>query len=67
MEELIEALQILSKYGCPQFPTHCEHDTLYVNINPDLVSADDLNRLEQLHFSPDNNNPMFKSTNFGSC
>jgi hypothetical protein len=28
MEELIEALQILLKYGCPQFPTHCEHDTL---------------------------------------
>lgn len=46
---------------------HIVNMTLYVDINPDLVNADDLSRLEQLHFSPDSDNPMFKSTNFGSC
>jgi len=30
MDDLIKALQILRKYGNPKYPTHCEHDTLYI-------------------------------------
>ena len=32
MDDLIAALTILRKYGNPQWPTHCEHDILYVAI-----------------------------------
>jgi len=34
MDDLIKALQILRKYGNPGNPTHCEHDTLLVLIDP---------------------------------
>jgi hypothetical protein len=67
MEDLIKALQIFLKYGNPQFPTHCEHDILYVQISPDEVSAEDLEELEKLHFSPDEYGVGFSSTYYGSC
>jgi hypothetical protein len=65
VNELIEALMILRQYASPQFPTHCEHDVLYVDVDPRLVSAEDLARLKALWLEPDEG--MFRSTYFGSC
>lgn len=68
MESLIKALQIFLKYGNPQYPTHCEHDTLYVNIDPRDVSEEDLAELSALGFFATNDpDYCFKSFNFGSC
>lgn len=52
MSKLIEALQILLKYGDPDCPTHCEHDELTVMIDPELVSEEDLATLDELGFFP---------------
>lgn len=68
MEKLIEALQIFLKYGNPDFPTHCEHDVLFVDINPELVSEEDLKKLDEIGFYPSEENPEgFISYKFGSC
>jgi len=69
MLDLIEALQILAKYGNPASPTHCEHDYLYVAINPDLVSEQDKQRLSELGFIVDGEygGEGFGSFRFGSC
>lgn len=65
MDKLIEALQIFLKYDNPQFPTHCEHDQLFVNVNPALVSREDQTKLETLGFIP--NDDGFISFKYGSC
>lgn len=52
MEQLVEALRIFLKYGNPDYPTHCEHDILYiVGIDPKVVSEEDKNRLKELGFT----------------
>lgn len=68
MEDLIEALQILSKYGNPEWPTHCGHDVLYVDIDPELVSDEDTKRLDELGFFPSDEGmgDTFMSYKFGS-
>ena len=51
MSDLIKALQILLKYGNPNYPTHCEHDILTIcGIDPNDVSAKDKEELEGLGF-----------------
>jgi len=52
MDKLIEALQILRKYGNPSHPTVCEHDVLMIHpdIDPDKVSDDDKIKLKDLGF-----------------
>lgn len=68
MDKLIEALLIFRKYGNPTFPTHCEHDTLYVLINPKIVSEEDLGALEELGFSEDyQTGDTFSSWRYGSA
>jgi hypothetical protein len=74
MNDLIEALQILSKYGNPRNPTHCEHDELTISaaIDPEEVSYEDRVRLEELGFfvgyvNGDCGESEFKSFRFGSC
>ena len=68
MKKLIEALQIFLKYGNPNYPTYCEHDILYININPDLVSQDDINKLAFLGFYADGDDyTQFYSYKFGSA
>lgn len=57
MEDLIKALLIFQKYIKPDdlaynYPTACEHDELYVNVNPDIVSVEDKTTLYQLGFFP---------------
>lgn len=70
MKDLIEALQIFLKYTSSTFPTHCEHDVLYVDVSPELVSQADKVRLAELSFTPgcgDGTEHGFTSFRFGSC
>lgn len=57
MEDLIKALLIFQKYIKPddwayKYPTSCEHDELYVNVSPDIVSVEDKATLYELGFFP---------------
>ena len=66
MDNLIEALTIFRKYGNPRCPTHCEHNEMYVMINPKLVSEEDKAKLEELYFFVGDFEDCFKSFFFGS-
>lgn len=51
MEDLIKALSIFLKYGNPEYPTHCEHDVLYVcGIDAEKITKEDRAELETLGF-----------------
>ena len=68
MSKLIEALQILLKYGDPAYPTHCEHDELTIcGIDPEDVSKEDKDRLDELGFFVSEEYGCFKSFRFGSA
>jgi len=70
MKDLIDALQIFLKYGNPAFPTHCEHDVMYIcGIDPDDVSDEDKVMLGNLGFyvSTETGEPLFQSIKFGSA
>lgn len=65
MKDLIEALTIFAKYD-EDDNVHCEHDELFICIDPSEVSEEDLKRLEELSFTP-NSVDGFSSFRFGSC
>ncbi len=68
MNDLIEALQIFLKYGDPYAPFNCDHDVLWVNIDPDLVSDEDKARLDELSFFiGEEYEGGFTSFRYGSC
>ena len=70
MEDLIKALQILLKYGNPSYPTHCEHDVMYIcGIEPSDVSDEDKKALDKLGFFVDDESGEegFRSFKFGSA
>ena len=68
MSDLIKALQIFLKYGDPHWPTHCEHDELWiVGIDPDDVSEEDKAELDELGFFVSEENECFKSFRFGAA
>ena len=67
MSDLIEALQIFLKYGNPKYPTYCSHDKLQVYIEPKIVSEEDMIKLKELGFCPDDEEEYFYSYRFGSC
>lgn len=70
MSDLIEALQILLKYGNPKKPTHCEHDILIIGgIDSLVVSEEDKEKLDKLGFFTSNEYgaEYFCSYRFGSC
>lgn len=71
MKDLIEALTILSKYTDVDYPTHCEHDVMQVNVDPSLVTDDDRAKLASLGFEAfeggDGEDPDFRSYRFGRC
>lgn len=82
MEDLIKALQIFLKYGNPEWPTHCEHDVMYVNVSPKEMSKEEIKELDELGFFPvdcDGNSydddfdgeyeedDFFMSYKYGSC
>ena len=66
MKDLIEALTIFSKYTDEEYVTCCEHDVLYVIVDPAIVSAEDKARLNALGFIPSRND-TFLSYRYGSC
>lgn len=73
MEDLIKALQIFLKYGNPKYPTHCEHDVLYIHgIDPEIISEEDKKTLDELGFFciDDDGDPLesgcFESYRYGS-
>lgn len=69
MRDLVEALNIFLKYGDPYSPTHCEHDTLTIMIDPAVVSDEDKARLDKLGFFPGSEyaDEVFTSVRFGSA
>ena len=67
MEDLIKALQIFLKYDDSKYPTACEHDVMYVCVEPDKVSDEDIVYLQVLGFFADRDIGSFKSFRFGSC
>ncbi len=71
MEDLIKALQIMLKYGNPKYPTICKHDELIIvdEINPDIVSAEDIIELDRLGFdaTEEYGQLQFVSSRFGSA
>lgn len=69
MEKLIEALQIFLKYGNPDYPTHCEHDVMYISIDPADVSEEDDKRLNDLGFfvSNETGEDRYQSYKYGSA
>lgn len=68
MGKFIEILKILMKYGNPEHPFHCEHDVLYIDISPELVSDEDKKTLDDMGVFPDEENGEgFISYKYGSC
>ena len=67
MNDLIEALTIFAKYTSDAHPTHCEHDLLYVIVDPADVSTADRSRLATLGFAANARDRSFVSTRFGSA
>lgn len=67
LSHLIEALQIALKYEDKEWPTHCEHDEMWLNIDSSKVSDEDKARLDELGFFEDEDDECFKSYAFGSA
>jgi len=68
MKDLLEAFEIFNKYiPDKKYPTHCEHDTLYVLCPPSKLSETDLARVKELGFIPSVNDPSFYSYKYGSA
>lgn len=68
MDDLIEALMIFKKYANSRNPCVCEHEQLYiVDINPESVSQEDIDRLDVLGFFVDPDTKQFTSFRFGSA
>jgi len=55
MDDLIEALNLvrpyMNDYGLA-YPTGCEHDVLWLNVDVDSLPASVLDRLNELSFWP---------------
>ena len=71
MKELMEALTILSKYLTDDEyfynrPTRCEHEELYVSVDNSKISEEDLARLIDLGFIPDEDTGYMVSYRYGS-
>ena len=71
MNELIEALMILSKYLTEKdyaykWPTNCHNGELRVRVHPKDVSDEDEIRLQELGFQPDYYYGNFVSIKYGS-
>lgn len=68
MKDLIEALQIFSKYTDTKYPTHCEHDVLMImEVDEDSVTEDEAKRLDELGFFWSEEYECWASFRFGSA
>ena len=65
-DDLIKAFTIFKKYSDTKWPTHCEHDILYVCVAPDKVSKEDKAELDRLGFDLNEEHDCFSSYRFGS-
>lgn len=71
MNELIEALTILSKYLTEKdyaymYPTNCYDGEMRVSVSPNVVSTQDIIKLQELGFQPDYYWEKFVSVKYGS-
>ena len=70
MQELIEALKILSGYLTDdyhnKYPTNCDSDVLRVCVDYTEISEEDLKRLKELGFVPDKYSGYMVSYRYGS-
>lgn len=71
MKDLIEALTILNKYLTDDEyfynrPTNCEHEELYVSVDNSKISEEDMERLIDLGFIPDEDTGYMASYRYGS-
>lgn len=68
MSDLIKALQIFLKYKDSKWPTHCEHDGLYImDIQPGDVTLEDKEKLDSLGFFVSEKDECFMFFRFGSA
>ena len=68
MEDLIKALNVFLKYGNENYPTHCEHDVLYITeIKKEQVNEEDIAELDRLGFFWSGSDECFVSYKFGSA
>ena len=67
VKDLLEALTLFAKYTSDDHPTCCEHDMLYVLVDPAAVSAEDCVRLDVLGFTAQESDGNFRSSRFGSA
>lgn len=71
MDDLIEALHIFRKYMSKDVynPTNCEHDIFRVayGINENMMSREDVDRLEKLSFRWNSDLNCWSSFRFGSA
>lgn len=68
MENLIKALQIFLKYANPRYPTSCSHDVLAImDITRDMVSSEDIEKLDELGFFWSEEEDCFISFRYGSA
>ena len=71
IDDFIEAMRIFRPYVQAGKYAHfisCEHDIMYIQVNPVQVSAADIARLEDLGFTADLDDLQnFNSNRFGSC
>ena len=66
-DEILDAIHIFKKYGNPDRPFHCAHDTLMVCISPEVVSEGDKALLDELGFFPNDEYNCFQSFRYGSA
>jgi hypothetical protein len=71
MEDLIKALQIMAKHCKDYAPTHCEHDSFFVNVDPGKFTDSEIEELQELGFHDGRGSSEFDSGfysyRFGSC
>lgn len=68
MKKLIQALQIFQKYKDLDYPTGCEHDTMYImGISKEEVIQEDIIELEELGFVWSDSDDCFYSFKYGSA
>lgn len=68
MEDLIKALKIFQKYANLDYPTHCEHDELWImGVTQADVSDEDHSELLALGFFVDEEDNTYKSFLYGSA
>lgn len=68
MEDLIKSLQIFLRHGNVKFPTHCEHDIMYIfPNNPEGFTEEEVAELDKLGWHWDEDDESWQSFKFGSC